>query len=225
MKNLLLLLILANVLYFMWGMFTTEDPQPGVAVVEESDLGPPLEVTAGQESDAVTSVGAVLGAGEPSDLEAVVGRSCVTIGPMKVREDADSAVLEYTGEGMKTGLRQGQAQIFVGHSVQIQNVTTVSDARAIVNKLAEHGLTDAYRVGNEEVGYAIALGIFGNAENAEKVELEAEAAGFEVTIEPMMRDGVVFFVDIGLPPGKGAGAIVEKHGEDQVALRDAATCP
>ena len=35
MKNLLLLLILANILYFMWGMFAADDPQPGVAVVEQ----------------------------------------------------------------------------------------------------------------------------------------------------------------------------------------------
>lgn len=225
MKNLLLLLILANILYFMWGMFTTEEPQPGVAVVEESDLGPPLEVTAAYDGGAVASVGAVLGSGEPSDLEAVVGRSCVTIGPFKVVDDADSAVLEYNNEGMKTGLRNEQAQIFVGHSVQIQNVAGREDARQIVSRLGENGIGDAYPVGNDEDGYAIALGIFGNAENAERVELQVEAVGFDVAIEPMMRDGTVFFVDIGLPPGKGAGAIVEKHGEEQVALRDAATCP
>ena len=225
MKNLLLLLILANILYFMWGMFTTEESQPGVAIVEESDLGPPMEVTAANDGETITSVGAVLGSGEPSDLEAVVGRSCVTVGPFKVVDDADSAVLEYNNEGMKTALRNEQAQIFVGHSVQIQNVASREDARQIVRRLGENGIGDAYPVGNDEDGYAIALGIFGNAENAERVELQVESAGFEVTIEPMMRDGTVYFVDIGLPPGKGAGAIIEKHGEEQVALRDAATCP
>lgn len=225
MKNLLLLLILANILYFMWGIFTTEDSQPGVAIVEESDLGPPLEVSAGQGGEAVTSVGAVLGSGEPSDLEAVVGRSCVTIGPFKVKDDADSAALEYRAEGMKTATRQDEAQVFIGHSVQIQNVDSRAAARKIVSKLGENGIGDAYPVGNDEDGYAIALGIFGNAENAEKVELQAESAGFEVTIEPMMRDAMVHFVDVGLPPGRGAGTIIEKHGEAIVALRDAATCP
>ena len=41
----------------------------------------------------------------------------------------------------------------------------------------------------------------------------------------MTRDDKIYFVDIGLPPGKGAGAIIEKYGEERVALRDAATCP
>ena len=225
MKNLLLLLILANVLYFMWGWFSNEDPKSGVAVVEEADLGPSLQVTAGQNSEALASVGAVLGSGEPSDLAAVVGRSCVTIGPLNNSGDADSAVLEYSDAGMKTVLRRARGQIFVGHSVQVPNIASRQDGRDIIGKLGEQGLDDAFIVGNDEDGYAIALGIFGNAENAEKVELQARAAGFEVVISPMTRDGDIFFVDIGLPPGKGAGAIVEKYGEDQVALRDAATCP
>jgi hypothetical protein len=225
MKNLLLLLILANILYFMWGMFATENPQPGVAVVEESDLGPPLDVNAGAIGDTVASVGAALGSDQPSDLEAVVGRSCVTIGPFKVVGDADSAVLEYNSEGMKAVRRQGVAQVFVGHSVQVENVASRAAGREMIGKLAEQGLIDAFIVGNDEIGYAIALGIFGQIENAEKVELQARAAGFEVEIAPMMRDADVFFVDIGLPPGRGAGSIIEHYGEELVALRDAATCP
>ena len=91
MKNLLLLLILANILYLMWGMFATEDARPGVVVIEEADLGPVLEVTVGQDTGSIASVGAVLGSGDPSDLEALVGRSCVTVGPFWNRDDADTA--------------------------------------------------------------------------------------------------------------------------------------
>ena len=225
MKNLLLLLILANILYFMWGLFAAEDPQPGVAVVAESDLGPPLDVTTGQAGDTVASVGAVLGSGEPSDLEAVVGRSCVTIGPFKVVGDADSAVLEYTNEGMRAAKRLGKAQVFIGHSVQVEDVESRAAGREMLKKLGDQGLNDAFIVGNDEIGYAIALGIFGQLENAEKVELQARSAGFEVEVAPMMRDADVFFVDIGLPPGKGAGSIVERFGEELVALRDEASCP
>lgn len=132
MKNLLLLLLLANILYFVWGMFREPELQPGVVIVEESDLGPPLDVTAGQDVDTVASVGAVLGAGEASNLEAVIGRSCVSIGPFKVSADADSAVLEYTNEGMKARLRVAEGQIFVGHWVQIRNVPSEAEANAML---------------------------------------------------------------------------------------------
>ncbi len=225
MKNLLLLLLLANILYFLWGLFGSEEPTPGVAVVDETELGPPLDVTVRQDADAVTSVGAVLGSGEPSALEAVVGRSCVTIGPFKVRSDADSGALEYNTDGMRATVREARGQIFVGHSVQVQSVESRAAGREMLTKLSDEGLSDAFIVGSDEAGYAIALGIFGNLANAEKVELQAESAGFDVEITPMTREDDVYFVDIGLSPGKGAGSIIERYGEDKVALRDAATCP
>ena len=44
MRNLLLLLLLANILYFMWGMFAGDDTDPGIAIVDEGELGPPARV-------------------------------------------------------------------------------------------------------------------------------------------------------------------------------------
>ena len=225
MKNLLLLLILANILYLMWGMFGRDEAEPGVSVVDETELGPALVVASRREENSVASVGAVLGSGEPSDLAAVVGRSCVSVGPFRDTADADEAITQYQSEGMRVALRSAQGQVFVGHSVQVQSVGSRQAGNDIIRKLNEGGLGDAFIVGNEADGYAISLGIFGNEENAEKVELQAESIGFEVDISPMMRTAQVYFVDIGLPPGKGAGAIVEKHGEEKVRLRDAATCP
>ena len=225
MKNLLLILLLANILYFVWGMWSGDDSEPGIAIVEESELGPPLDATANRDANVAASVGAVLGSGEASDLEALVGRSCVTIGPFRSSEDADRAAMEYAGDGMRTALRSGEGQIFIGHSVSVQNVPTRAEGRTMLTRLHEGGLGDAFIVGNEEDGFSISLGIFGNESNAEKVELQARSIGFDVEVAPMARDAVVFFVDIGLPPGKGAGAIVDKHGEDRVLLRDRATCP
>jgi hypothetical protein len=225
MKNILLMLLLANILYLMWGLLNNEESQPGVAFVEESDLGPPLDVTTGRDSDTVASVGAVLGSGEPSALEAVVGRSCVTIGPFKENTDADSAVLEYANEGMKAILRATRGQIFVGHWVQIRNVADEAEATRLLEQLAAGGLTDAYLVRTEDEGMKISLGLFGDVERAEKIELQARSLDLPAEISPRTRDGDVFFVDIGLPPGKGAGAIIEKYGQDRVLLRDAATCP
>ena len=225
MKNLLLLLLLANILYFMWGVFTEKPEEPGTAIVRENELGPPLEVTTGRDSDAVASVGAVLGSGEPSDLEAVVGRSCVTIGPFKVKTDADSAGLEYSLEGMNSSVRSTRGQIFVGHWVQIRSVENEAQANEMLAKLTAGGLTDAYLVRTEDEGLKISLGLFGDLERAEKIELQARSLDLPADIKPRTADRTIFYVDIGLPPGKGAGAIVEKYGEDKVLLRESATCP
>jgi hypothetical protein len=36
---------------------------------------------------------------------------------------------------------------------------------------------------------------------------------------------MLYYVDIALPPGRGAGAMIEQYGEDRVLLRDRASCP
>jgi hypothetical protein len=196
-----------------------------VAVVSEEDLGPPLTVTANHDAEVAASVGAVLGSGEPSALEAVVGRSCVSIGPFRANTDADTALTEYAGEGMPTALRSAHGEIFVGHWVQIRNIADNLTAGEMLEKLHSGGLSDAYLVTSEEEGLYISLGLFGDVERAEKVELQAKSLDLPANIIPKTREGTMFFVDIGLPPGKGAGAMIEKYGESKVLLRDAATCP
>ena len=225
MKNLLLILLLANILYFVWGMVAEDPAEPGVAVVDEADLGPPLDVSANRDADVAASVGAVLGSGEPSDLAAVVGRSCVTIGPFKASADADTALTQYAGEGMRTSLRSERGLIFVGHWVMIRDIADRETGNEILETLRQGGLSDAYLVPTEEEGLNVSLGLFGELERAEKVELQAKSLDLPADITPRTRQGAVFFVDIGLPPGKGAGAIVDKYGEEKVLLRDAATCP
>ncbi len=225
MRNLLLLLLLANILYFVWSTFVKEPEEAGIAVVDESELGPPLEVSTDRDAELAASVGAVLGSGEPSDLEAVVGRSCITIGPFRANTDADTALTEYAGEGMHTALRSSQGLIFVGHWVQIKGIADNLTANEMLTKLHSGGLSDAYLVTSEDEGMYISLGLFGDLERAEKVELQAKSLDLPATIAPKTREGTMFFVDIGLPPGKGAGAMIEKYGESNVHLREAATCP
>jgi len=225
MKNLLLLLVLANVLYFLWGLYRQEPDLPGVVVIDERELGPPLEVAAQPDQESVASVGAILGAGQPSDLEAVVGRSCVTVGPFKEEADASVAILDYSSEGLKSAVRSAEAEIFVGHWVQIRDVESESSAGDVLDVLSEGGLSDAYIVRTEDEGLKISLGVFDDMDRAERVELQARSLGLEADISPRMAERTVHFVDIGLPPGRGAGAIVEQYGEDRVLLREQATCP
>jgi len=225
MKNLLLLLLLANVLYFLWGLYHEDGHKPGTAIIEEADLGPPLQVTSGRSRDEMAGGGGVTLPGVRSRLQAVTGRSCVTIGPFKVREDADSAALAYSDDGMQSNVRSRQGKTFVGHWVQIRNVADEPTARKMLKKLNEGGMTDAYLVRTDDEGLKISLGLFGEIERAERTELQARSLELPADIAPRTADRTVYFVDIGLPPGQGAGAIIEKYGEEQVLLREAATCP
>lgn len=225
MKNLLLLLLLANILYFIWERFAEDPRETGVAMVDESQLGPPLDVSNLVISEAANSVGAILGSGKPSDLVAIIGRSCVTIGPFKTQAEADGALVTYDAEGMRTSVRSTQGQVFVGHWVQIRNIPDKPAGNAMLDKLRAGGLGDAYLVADEEAGFKISLGLFGEMTGAERIELQARSMGLPAGISPRMRKATVFFVDIGLPPGKGASAMIERYGEEKVLLRGKATCP
>ena len=225
MRNLLLLLLLANILYFVWGMFADDTDESGIVVVEEADLGPPLNVSTSHDADVAASVGAVLGSGEPSDLEALIGRSCVTIGPFRASADADEAMSQFAAEGMRTALRPTIGQVFVGHWVQIRDIADRPTAANMLNKLHGGGLPDAYLESGNDNDMYISLGLFGDMVRAEKVELQAKSLGLPAAITPQTRERQIYFVDIGLLPGRGAGAMIQKYGEEKVMLRSAATCP
>jgi hypothetical protein len=225
MRNLLLVLLLANILYFLWSRFVEEPPETGVVTVRESELGPSLEVSQVAVAEAATSIGAVLGSGRPSDLAAVVGRSCVSIGPFKTNTEADGALANYTSEGMRATVRTTQGQIFVGYWVQIRNIPDRDSGNAMLETLKAGGLAEAYLAPADAGGFDISLGLFGDVGRAERIELQAKSLQLPAQITPRTREDTVFFVDIALPPGKGAGAMIEKYGEERVFLCDAATCP
>ena len=224
MRNILMLLVLANVLYFLWDRFVAETDQSGVDVVDESQLGPPLAVSKTRVAEAARSVGAVLGSGKPSDLAAVVGRSCISIF-FKMKAEAEGAVAAYRSEGMRASLRSTQGQIFVGNWVQIRNIPNLKIGAAMIQKLQLGGITDTYLMDDESGQFKISLGLFGEMSRAEKIELQAKSLGLPADITPRTRDATIFYVDIGLPPGRGAGAMIEKYGEVRVLLREKGTCP
>ena len=225
MRNILLALLLANILYFMYDRFVEDPPELGIAVVDESSLGPELRLS--DSSAPVESEGDVVEgeAPEPVELAAMVGRSCVTVGPFKAASDAEGALSDFIADDFSAVIRSTDGQVFVGHWVQIRNIADRSSGNQMIETLREGGLGDAYLVETEEEGLKISLGLFGEMPRAERIELQAKSLGLPADIVPRMRDATVFFVDLGLPPGRGAGSIVEKYGEDKVLLRDQAICP
>ena len=265
MRNILLALLLANILYFMYELYVQDDEGVGIAVVNEADLGPPLDVTEpsvpDRQADAMSADGtpnpmpaggddAAADEGGPADgepgaeeptavasavadeaaparteLKAQVGRSCVTVGPFTVATEAETAMNEFREDGMQASQRNTEAPVFVGHWVQIRDVPDRAAGNAMIATLKNGGLGDAYLVETDDEGLKISLGLFGEMARAERIELQAKSLDLPADITPRTRNAAVVFVDVGLPPGRGAGNIVERYGEGRVLLRDAATCP
>lgn len=225
MKNLLLILLLANILYFLWGRYSPEEKESGVVVLDESELGPRMELAQKPRVGDPASVGAVLGEGRASDLVAVVGRSCVSVGPFRQRDDAEEVAVRYVAEEMTTRVRSTFGEVFVGHWVQVRDIPDRAASQRMVEALNEGGLTDVLPIESEDEGLKISLGLFGNLERAQSVADEARALGLDAEIAPRTTEGTVYWTDIALPPGRGAAEIVERYDEERVLLRDRATCP
>ncbi|HEX7060756.1 MAG TPA: hypothetical protein VF200_02240, partial [Woeseiaceae bacterium] len=99
MRNLLLLLLLANILYFIWQVAAEEAPEQGVEILDKSDLGPRLPLADGRTLMAMRAAAAAEARAEaepvteadgeadadsgarPATLPAVIGHACVSIGP------------------------------------------------------------------------------------------------------------------------------------------------
>jgi len=232
MRNLLMILVLANVLYFMWAKFSPEPVEPGVILIDESKLAPPLDVTEVSsnsdrtEGEGDTSVGAVLGSGTTSNLVAVVGkRSCITVGPFRSSTDAADIRSNLSAQDLVASVRATQANLFVAHWVLISDIDDKAAGDQMVAKLHDGGMGDAYLTHDEEEGFRISLGLFGEIDGAEKTELQAKSLGLAAEVKPRFTEATVSYVDVALPPGTGASAIIEEYGEDKVLLRGDAACP
>jgi len=229
MRNIILALLAANILYFLYQQLVEEPPESGVAVVDEDALGPELDITDVPTADAVSDTASateVATATEPPpELAASVGRSCVTLGPFVAANAADTAMKDAQDDGLRATTRATDGEVFVGHWVQIRDIPDRDTGNEMIASLQEGGLGEAYLVETEDEGLKISLGLFGEMARAERVELQAKSLDLPADIVPRMREAQVFYVDIGLPPGRGAGNLVAKYGEEQVALRGEATCP
>jgi len=218
-----MILVLANVLYFMWDRFAEEPEHVGVAVVDEDRLGPPLVISKTAIAEAATSVGAVLGSGRPSDLAAVVGRSCISI-TFRKNGEAGSALAEYRGAGMRASLRGAKGEVFIGHWVQIRNIPNRESGNGMIETLKADGITDVFLMESDGT-FKISLGLFGEISRAERLELQARSLDLPADVSPRMQEALLYYVDLALLPGQGAGAMIERYGEERVLLREKATCP
>lgn len=131
----------------------------------------------------------------------------------------------YESEGMRASLRDIQGQVFVGNWVLIRKIPDRATGNAMIARLQAGGIIDAYLDNDDDETFLISLGLFGEMPRAERIELQAKSLDLPAEIIPRTRNATIFYVDIGLPPGKGAGAMIEKYGEERVLLRDQATCP
>lgn len=224
MKNLLMLLVLVNVFYYLWGRYIADPIETGVVIVDISQLASDLKLS--QPVDEGGSLSRTVVSNESSsNSKSNIGRSCASLGPFKTSSEANMLVTEYVSRGTQVRVREVNLPIFIGHWVQIRDIVDEQTGNQIVVKLRDGGIREAYLVTTEEQGLKISLGLFEERSRAEKLKADASSMQYVADISPRMRDELVYFIDIELSLSETASALVQKYGEDIVLLRAQATCP
>ena len=172
MRNLLLLLALANVVYFAWSAWVaTPTVNQGVSVRTEADLLPRY-TEAPLDDDAPPPVVCreVYGFSEAAPAAALQASA--------VEAALAAEVVEYT------------EAVFVGHWVQVVGLADRAAGNRAVAALRDGGVAETFMAPQDDGSFAISLGLFSELERARSVEAQAQAAGVTPTLSERTRDEV-----------------------------------
>ncbi len=228
MRNLFFMLVIANVLFFGW-QFWVREPEPvGVTIIDPEEIGERVELIGDAVPELPVVPTAALDSVPDAPAKAVVasiGRICVSIGPFTEVEDAQAELRALRSGNADVVQRAAQGNLFVGHWVYVDSIATRSQARALLAKLQDGGIKEAYLIGGNPGEDVISLGIFSSLDGAERTELRAKSIGIEARMDDRYRQSTVFWLDLRLQQGEQGSALVESYGEDKVLLGDRASCP
>lgn len=210
MRNLFLILLLANLLLLAWQQWinpATAPPRAGASAVPGLALyreGP---------------------GGRPAAAPAVAPGpgACVRIGPFPDSAAATTAsrTLEGRHLGVAGAAREGRA--WLGRWVQIPGFPTADAAEEARRKLAAGGLADAYLI-QEGSDHIVSLGVFREQERAERVAAAARQLGFAADIADRYRPVPEYWLVISPPAGGTLAPADLALPEAGILRRDLAAC-
>jgi len=193
MRNLFLLLLLANLGFLGWSLWiappdVAPDRLPGHD--SEADLtaaGPRPESASMALNAAQQKQGA--------------GPRCFRIGPLVDGQLADMLRSSLNGRGVRTGMTTEEGQVWVGHWVQLEQFSSRQEADQIAARLAAGGLPDAY-VLQAVPPFSISLGVFRDRARADNVVSQASRLGFKPRITDRFRAGLQYWLTAEMRPGE-----------------------
>lgn len=215
MRQLALLLILANVCVYFWANYVdvpeaTLTPQTPLSVPEKT---PALRLAEEREAREV----------EAAQVTAEL--SCISVGPFADVAQIDSTAQRLQAAGFTSAARNENVETRVGYWVVLQGFTTSGEAEQVLKKLQAAGVSDVYLL-NEESPPVVSLGLFSERERADKRSADITALGYHPVIQDRNRTVESHWLDITLqePGQKIDPALLQPENAGIVRLETKA-CP
>lgn len=225
MRVVVLLLVLANLGYFVWSRWLTPAPAsaapttgieglPRIEVLPPGAARPPPTPPAEEAPAAAPAVEAepsvaneAVTAGQPAGAGAA---TCLTIGPFDSAAAADALVRRLAGSVYRVRRRSVDTELPDGYIVMIRGFPTKTAQERAQRRLSRGGLKDAYPLPRLADGFAVSVGLFSEQEGAERRAAEAKRLGFEPEVAARSRPAAAHWVD--LAPAGGQPAAVDAAG-------------
>jgi SPOR domain len=207
-RNVFLLLLLANLLLLGWVFWA--DPEPPV---------PGLQRAADEL--------AIFGQAEPAVVDPAAGTSsqCLYIGPMPDLGAAQQLSSTLAERGIRAEPVAREGRVWLGHWVQIQGFADRAMADAARQRLLDAGLPDAY-VMPDGPANIISLGVFRERGRAERVVEAARQAGFRAVMRDRVRTATEYWLAAGQSGGDQRAALGDLAANfDRILRTELGPCP
>ncbi|MCC7257016.1 MAG: SPOR domain-containing protein [Gammaproteobacteria bacterium] len=214
MKNLFLVLVLANGLFIGWRLWIAPAEVPAAQLLEP---GPEPQVVALPRQGAGAAVtGDAPDAGEDQ-------QRCWRVGPLADGQLADTLRSSLVARGIGATVMTEEGQVWVGHWVQLESVASRQEADSIAARLMAGGLPDAY-VLQTSPPFSISLGVFRDRERADAVAAQAARIGFRPQVTDRYRAGLQFWLTLVVPAGTPFSAEGIGRETGQILRSEATPC-
>lgn len=229
MRNLFLILLLANIGYFAWNQSLVSPDSPG-ATAADTDPTPTLqlvsEVQAGQAAGASSDQTRLAMTEEDTaaaDAETPV--RCVSMGPFVELTQAAEAITVLTAGGFSPNQRLAEGEIWSGYRVQIPPLPSREAANEVLATLQEQNVSEQpYVVPGGDSRNAISLGIYSEYQRAQRRADEVRPFGFEPEIAIWHRMGQVYWIDFQLGDDQAIDPVDFKSMPEQIMRLDQRSC-
>lgn len=242
MRTLSLLLILANVLFFIWAQLVDVQVSPLDRARSRSAERPPRIVLAREATNDAAqeeSPAEIRDVAPPSVVpldeqatQAQVARadapSCTSVGPFPDLPQAAQAQSALRAAGYEPRQRVEQGELWAGYWVSVPDLPTRAVAEQVIQQLNDQGVTDVYLMpgSGSESTHVISLGVFSDYQRAQRRANQASAIGVEPRISDRRRAGSVYWLDVDLrEPGETLDASVFQTGEARILRLEMRPCP
>lgn len=209
MRNIFLVLLLANLLMLGWVFWV--DPEPSTAVKPKGVN----ELAIFRQAGATAT---------ESSVPVAASSQCLFVGPVPDLNVARQLSVSLADRGIKVQLVPREGRVWLGHWVQIQGFAARELAEEARQRLRKAGLLDAYVMEDGPMNI-INLGVFREQDRAERVMEAARRAGFKAVMRERVRPAAEYWLVSDRANGHRAALGEIAASFDRILRVETGACP